>query len=183
MSVTKLYYTYAYLREDGTPYYIGKGTKDRAYNKNHRIKTPSKNRIKILQDGLTNDEAMIEEIRLISLYGRKDLGTGILRNMTAGGDGSPGRVATKDQREKQREKMIGRVSYKMTQEQKGAVSKRMKDNLNHVKHYTLKNSNTNEVFEVINLKKWCKENRVIYTNLVSRKHAGGKITGDMYSIL
>jgi hypothetical protein len=44
------FYTYAYLRLDGTPYYIGKGQRDRAYSKNHiNIFVPPKDRILFLK--------------------------------------------------------------------------------------------------------------------------------------
>jgi hypothetical protein len=44
------FYTYAYLREDKTPYYIGKGVKSRLYAKNHgRIPIPPKDRIIFLK--------------------------------------------------------------------------------------------------------------------------------------
>jgi hypothetical protein len=83
------YYTYAYLREDGTPYYIGKGRGQRAYwrNSNDRIPAPQKNRILILKSNLTEESAFRHEIYMISLFGRKDLGTGILINLTDGGEG------------------------------------------------------------------------------------------------
>ena len=49
-----IYYTYAYLREDGTPYYIGKGKKKRAYDAMHKpVGKPPKERIVILKKNLT----------------------------------------------------------------------------------------------------------------------------------
>ena len=91
------YYTYAYLREDGTPYYIGKGKGRRKYVKSGRcISTPKdKNRILTLKQNLTEEEAFRHEIYLISIFGRKDLGTGILLNMTDGGEGVSGLTHTK----------------------------------------------------------------------------------------
>ena len=80
------YYVYEYLREDGTPYYIGKGSGFRAYAK-RPYKPNDKSRINIIKDCLSEDEAFNLEIELISKYGRKDLGTGILKNKTVGGEG------------------------------------------------------------------------------------------------
>jgi hypothetical protein len=89
-----MYYTYAYLREDRTPYYIGKGQGNRISNrKKTDIKSPKdKSRVIFLKQNLTETEAFRHEIYMIAIFGRKDLGTGILHNRTDGGDGCSGLV-------------------------------------------------------------------------------------------
>jgi hypothetical protein len=95
------YYTYAYLREDKTPYYIGKGRGNRAYDKGRTIKPPKdKSRIIFLKKNLTEVEAFKHEIYMIFVFGRKDLGTGILRNLTNGGEGSSGAVVSEETKKK-----------------------------------------------------------------------------------
>ena len=97
-----MYYVYSYLREDNSPYYIGKGTKGRAYaSANHRIKAPkNKERIYIIKDNLTEEEAYDLEKLYILIFGRVDLETGILRNLSDGGEGPTGYKTTPEQRRK-----------------------------------------------------------------------------------
>jgi hypothetical protein len=96
------YYTYAYLREDRTPYYIGKGTGDRLYKKGSRVFAPPKDKSRIiyLKQNLTEEQAFKHEIYMIAVLGRKDLGTGILYNMTDGGDGTSGWVPSEETRKR-----------------------------------------------------------------------------------
>ena len=98
----KEYYTYAYLREDKTPYYIGKGKGNRLYKRGSRVFAPPKDKSRIiyLKQNLTEGEAFKHEIYMIAVLGRIDLGTGILHNRTDGGDGVSGYIPSEETRKK-----------------------------------------------------------------------------------
>ena len=89
-----MYYNYLWLREDGTPYYAGKGTGKRAYVPHNRranvvlYPPPFTDRI-IIYPAESEAYAFEVEKFLIWYYGRKDLGTGCLRNMSNGGEQPP----------------------------------------------------------------------------------------------
>jgi hypothetical protein len=89
-------YIYIWLRADGTPYYVGKGTGRRAYQNSGRVTSGPKDRSRIIiKECFSETEAFEMEKVLIALYGRKDLGTGCLRNLTEGGDCGPDQTGTK----------------------------------------------------------------------------------------
>jgi len=79
------FYTYAFLREDGTPYYIGKGSGMRYKVKTGRMIPPpeKESRIIKLKENLTEEEAFRHEIYMIAVLPN-------LRNLTSGGEGVSG---------------------------------------------------------------------------------------------
>jgi predicted GIY-YIG superfamily endonuclease len=88
---------YRHIRKDkNEPFYIGIGENEkRAFTKKSRNKywthivKNSPYEVEILFDNLSWEDACKKEKEFIKLYGRKDNGTGILSNMTDGGDTPP----------------------------------------------------------------------------------------------
>jgi hypothetical protein len=83
------YYVYAhYLNEnDTTPFYIGKGCRNRAYSKSGRNKKwnelVTKNKgyvVKLIQENISEKDALVLETKLIQKYGKLSEGDGILVN-------------------------------------------------------------------------------------------------------
>ena len=131
-----MYYIYAYLREDGTPYYIGKGSRKRAYSKEHNVVVPDKNRIIIMEDNLTEVGALALERFYIRWYGRKDNNTGVLYNRTDGGDG--GNTGISDAARKRLSESRKSIPLKWKEKLKGKRP--------HVDQSGSKNNNAKSIF-------------------------------------
>jgi hypothetical protein len=125
----KIFYTYLWLREDGTPYYVGKGCGCRAFKSQGRrqnVHPPADKSRVLIQDFLCEQDAFAAEIFLISYYGRKDLGTGCLVNLTEGGEGASGHVPSLAARQNMSAAQMGRkhpdsVRQKMSLSGKGRI--------------------------------------------------------------
>lgn len=91
------YKVYLHIKlTDGEPFYVGKGKKCRHLSKSGRNKYWNNIVAKygfdviILEEYLTNYEAIEKEVYWINRIGRRDLGKGTLVNMTDGGEGVAG---------------------------------------------------------------------------------------------
>lgn len=112
-----MFYVYEYVREDLTPYYIGKGKDKRAWASHRRsngaeIKPKDNSRIRIIKEGLTEKEAFDLETKLIKQYELKENG-GLLVNMTYGGEG---RTPGKELRDNLSKKLKGKKKPPRTDE-------------------------------------------------------------------
>ena len=109
-----IFYVYQFLREDKTPYYIGKGKDNRAWTHSswERIHSPKdRSKIEIVKSNLTESEAHSLETTLIRQYGRIDIGTGILRNISDGGEGAAGCVRSEETKLKISKKNKGKIPW------------------------------------------------------------------------
>jgi len=132
-------YVYRHIRLDkNIPFYIGIGSDEnfyRATNKAHRNKiwkhivAKTEYEVDIIFDNITWDEAKIKEIEFIKLYGRINLHTGYLANMTDGGDGTVGRFVPDEVREKYRQISTGRKksNEEIEKIRKASTGKKMSD--------------------------------------------------------
>ncbi len=91
MTAPNKFYVYGhYVPGSDTPFYIGKGSNNRAWNKTQRTSkwkeiSSTGYEVKILQDGLNEMDAWILEASLITEYGKICDNTGILINTRSGG--------------------------------------------------------------------------------------------------
>lgn len=101
-------YVYTHTRLDTNEiFYVGIGTQDnykrasRSHNRTNHWNNIVKKcgwKVDIVFDNLTWEDACKIEVELIAKYGRVDLGTGTLVNLTAGGEGTLKRITTPETR-------------------------------------------------------------------------------------
>ncbi|MGZ4850507.1 MAG: hypothetical protein ACXV2C_03900 [Candidatus Bathyarchaeia archaeon] len=119
------YYVYAYLRHDNdTPYYIGKGKGYRAFHHHCFVSVPKdKSRIKFYQTGLNEETALYFEQAYIKLFGRKDIGTGVLLNSTDGGEGVSGLIHSEVSKAKMRKPKSDKAKAHMSKAARKRITK------------------------------------------------------------
>jgi hypothetical protein len=107
------YYVYIYLREDGSPYNVGKGKDDR-WKAVHGVEVPSPDRVIFPITQTTEEWAHFMEMEFIDFYGRLNDGTGILENLTDGGEGSSGRILSEETKQKISQANKGKLTTEET---------------------------------------------------------------------
>lgn len=130
-------YVYRHIRLDkNEPFYIGIGfgkTNYRAYQKTktqrsafwQSIVSKTNYRVEFLFENVSKEFAMEKEKEFILLYGRRDLGTGTLVNMTIGGENPPDISGNKNPMKNPESRMRlsnSRKGIKFTEEHKNKLS-------------------------------------------------------------
>jgi hypothetical protein len=130
------FYVYAHYKmgEENIPFYIGKGVHVqlknevgyyRAYttSRRNRLWTNIFNkygvRVVILHDNIVEKEAFEIETTLIKFWGRINLKTGQLANLTDGGEGESGQVRSEESKEKTRQTLMNHEVKESTRKKIG----------------------------------------------------------------
>lgn len=120
------YYLYRHIRKDkNEPFYIGIGTSknpeckgktryERSYSKQRNkiwkdITNKTEWEVEILLESDNYDFILEKEIEFIILYGRIDLGTGILSNLNSGGKGNYNTIASEYKKDRMSKLRKGKV--------------------------------------------------------------------------
>lgn len=113
----EIYYVYFHLKPDTQEiFYVGKGKGNRMHSNQRskfwkRVVLKYKGfDVKVIKENLLESEASLLEMFFIKFYGRRDIKTGILVNMTDGGEGSPGRKASLETKKRMSENR-GKLNY------------------------------------------------------------------------
>jgi hypothetical protein len=165
-----MYYVYLWVREDRTPYYVGKGKEYRAYVKHtwgkRWISPPPKDRIVIVKYFDDEEESYLFEEWLISTYRRKSEG-GILINRSIGGKNRASLIRSQEEKEKLRVESVkkykqsekGRETHKKwveeNKEKVKEIKKKYRDNNREKLNEKGRNSQTKKELD----KKWREQNK------------------------
>ena len=166
----KMYYVYLWVREDRTPYYVGKGKEYRAYVMHiwgkRWISPPPKDRIVIVKYFDNEEESYIYEELLISTYKRKSEG-GILINRSIGGRNKSSLIRSQTEKQKRRNESLkkyqksekGKETYKKWREENKEkvkeIKKKYRDNNREKLNEKNRNSKTKKELD----KKWREQNK------------------------
>jgi hypothetical protein len=142
---------YQHIRLDTNEvFYIGIGKSvKRAFSKYNRnrfwksIVKKTEYNVEILHNNLSEDEAKKLEMFYIDKYGRRDNGSGILCNLTDGGDGINGFIFNQDVKSKMSISAFNRVRLPRTEEHNKNISE-AKKGYNHNFDSRIKMSNSSK---------------------------------------
>jgi hypothetical protein len=141
----EMYYVYLWVRENRTPYYVGKGKEYRAYIKHiwgkRWISPPPKDRIIIVKYFDNEEESYLFEEWLISVYKRKSEG-GILINRSVGGRKKSSLIRTLKEKQKLRKKSVKK--YQQSEKGKETHKKWVEKNKERVKEIKKKYRDNNK---------------------------------------
>jgi len=152
----KKYCIYRHIRLDiNKVFYIGIGSSTRSKSKTRRNKywnnivNKTDYEVQILKSDLLWEDACELEKILISFYGRKDNSTGILCNLTDGGEGAPGHKVCENTKAKISLKLKNIKKSEETKRNMSIAQKKVKKDINSKIFKKIINIENDEIFDSI----------------------------------